>query len=77
MDLVKEKELIKQEIDGIDDEQIIVTFKKLIDYARAKQEHLRPLTIEELKERALQSELDIQKGNVVSLEDLMKESAKW
>ena len=75
MDIVKEKNWIKKEVDTIDDEQIILTLKKLIDYAHAKQEHLRPFSVKELKERALQSELDIQNGNVISLEDLLKTSA--
>ena len=32
MDIVKEKNWIKKEVDTIDDEQIILTLKKLIDY---------------------------------------------
>lgn len=77
MDIIKEKKWIKSELDNINDERIILAVKSLIDHARLKEELFSQLTIEELKRRALQSEKDIQEGNVISLEDLEKESQNW
>jgi len=77
MDIVQEKKWIKSELDNIDDERIILAVKSLIEHSRLKDELFSQLTVEELKRRALQSEKDIKEGNVISLEDLEKESQNW
>lgn len=73
MNLVKERDWIKQQIDSIEDEKILTAVKDLLSYAHLRQEHLKPMSVEELKERALVSERAIAAGDVISLEDLKKE----
>ncbi len=77
MNVVQEKNWIKKEIDSIDDEKILTAVKDLLSYAHLRQEHLKPMSVEELKERALVSERAIAAGNVISLEDLKKEMLTW
>lgn len=75
MNLVLEKQQIKQEIDNLTDESILMSIKKLLGLA--KERHLSPISKDELIARALESEKDIREGNVISLEDLEKEMKNW
>ncbi|MFA5833787.1 MAG: hypothetical protein WDA22_09960 [Bacteroidota bacterium] len=77
MDLVKEKELIKQQIDLMEDEKVLTAVKNMLSLSRLHHENLKPISIEELKERAIASEAAIKNGNVISLESLKKEILMW
>jgi hypothetical protein len=75
MDILVEKQKIKQLIDSIQDESIILSIKKFLGLIKEKQ-HI-PLTKEELIERALESEKAIAEKKVISIEDLEKEMKNW
>jgi hypothetical protein len=77
MNLLKEKQWIKEEIDNVNDELIIVAVKNNIDFAKKKVNTLTPLTVEDLIRRAKESELDIKENRVVDLEELEKDSQDW
>jgi hypothetical protein len=77
MNLIKEKELIKQQIDSMEDEKVLTVVKNMLNLVRLHQEHLKPMSIEELKERALASEDAIANGDVITLENLKKEILTW
>ena len=71
MNLVLEKQKIKQEIDKLNDESIIMSIKKLLGLA--KQKHLTPLTQQDLITRALESEKAITEKRFISIDELEKE----
>jgi hypothetical protein len=75
MDILVEKQKIKQLIDSIQDESIILSIKKFLGLIKEKQ-HI-PLTKEELIERALESEKAIADKKVISIEELEKEMKNW
>jgi len=77
MNLVKEKALIKKQIDATEDEKLLTVVKNLLTYAQSRQEQFKPMSIEELRERALESERAIAAGDVISLEELKKEMLTW
>ena len=77
MNLVKEKEMIKQQIDSMEDEKVLTVVKNMLNLVQLHQEHLKPMSIEELKERALASEDVIANGDVITLENLKKEILTW
>ncbi|MCW3127477.1 MAG: hypothetical protein JWO03_3135 [Bacteroidetes bacterium] len=75
MDISLEKQRIKQELDLISDEGIILTIKKILGLVKDKQ--LSPLTREDIIARALNSEEAIAKGKFVSLEELETKMKNW
>jgi hypothetical protein len=77
MKLSEEKQWIKDEIDKIDDESLLSALRNIIDFARKKDTTLAPLTMEDLKRRALESEEDIKNGRVIDFESLKKDSKEW
>ena len=79
MDLQAEINLIKSELDSIQDVNLIQKLKDLIRNSKVKryEASLKPMTQEELIERALKSEADIKADRLTSIEDLEKESENW
>ena len=75
MDISLEKQKIKQELDKINDESIILTIKKLLGLTTQKP--VAPLTQEQLISRALESEKAIANKQYISLEELEKEMKNW
>jgi hypothetical protein len=75
MNLVLEKQRIKQEIDALSDESILISIKKLLGVA--KEKHLTSLSTEDLIARALESEKAIAEKKFTSIEELEKEMKNW
>ena len=62
MNLLTEKQWIKEEIDNVNDELIIVAVKNSSNFAKKKANTLTPLTVEDLMRRAKESELAIKEN---------------
>ena len=75
MDISLEKQKIKQELDKVNDESIILTIKKLLGLTTNRA--LTPLTQEQLIARALDSEKAIANKQYITLDDLEKEMQNW
>jgi hypothetical protein len=75
MNLTLEKQRIKQELDQINDESIILTIKKILGLVKVKE--LQPLTEEDIIARVMESEKCIAKGEFITLEELEKEMENW
>jgi len=75
MDILLEKKKLKQLIDSIQDESVIISIKKFLGLIKEK-EHI-PLTKEELIERAMESEKAIHEKKYMSIEELEKEMKNW
>ena len=71
--------LIKSELDSVQDVSLVKTLKELINASKIKkyEASLKPMTQDELIERTLKSEAEIKAGNFITIEDLEKESANW
>ena len=79
MNIVAEKNIIKQELDKVQDEHLIKAIREMLRYAHAAQEEaiLKPFTKSQLIKRAKQSEKDIKEGKVTTLAKLKKEIKSW
>ncbi len=79
MDIQIEINLIKKELEEIQDESLIQTIKSLLKFARKKsyESGLNPMAVKEYQARAEASENDIQAGRVKDIETLEKESDSW
>ena len=79
MNLLLEKQLIKTEIDSVNDEHLIRAIKEMLSYAKTNKEErfLKPFTKQQFIKRALTSEKDIKNGRTTSLKDLRKEVKTW
>ncbi len=79
MNLQAEKNWIKSELDKINDESLIQTFKNLLDFARKKNYKVKyePMSLEEFYERIEQSENDIKKGKVKSHKEVQSIIKSW
>ena len=79
MNIVAEKNIIKQELDKVQDEHLIKAIREMLRYAHsAKTESvLKPFTEDQIIERAMKSEADIKAGRVTSLSKLKKEVKNW
>ena len=75
MNIVLEKQLIKQELDRINDESIILTLKRVLGLIPSPP--LSPLTQDALIARAMESESAIKKGQYITLDDLRQELDNW
>ncbi len=75
MDIILEKQKIKQQIDSINDESILLSIKKFLGLVKKNQPVA--LTKEELIARALESEKAISENKFVSIEELEKEMKNW
>ena len=75
MNLVLEKQRIKQELDMINDESIILTIKKILGLSA--EYNLKALTKEDILTRAIESEKAIKEGNILTLQELEAEMKNW
>lgn len=75
MDITKEKKYIKQEIDNIKNEVYVSAIKRIIDISKREDEYFKPMTVQELIDRAIESEKAISEGRVIEL-DVLKEQVK-
>ena len=75
MNLVLEKQKIKQEIDKLNDEGVLMSIKKLLGIA--KEKNPGPLTKEDLIARALESEKAISDKRLTSIDELEQEMKNW
>jgi hypothetical protein len=75
MNTIAEKNIIKKELDNIDDVHLIKAIHEMIKYAKSSKEEavLKPFTKAQVIKRALQSEDDIKHNRVTSLNKLKKE----
>ena len=77
---VKEGRLaIKKQIDKIEDEGLIVLLHKMINdtFCLYYESSLEPMSIDELRRRALLSQQDILTGKTLTLGDLRRDSENW
>lgn len=79
MNIVLEKERIKNAIDAINDERLLRAIKEMLGYAKANNEerYLKPFTKQQIIKRAQTSEKDIKSGRTTSLNKLKKEVSNW
>ena len=75
MNLILEKQRIKQELDLINDESIISAIKRVLGLT--KDPASQPLTKEDIIVRAIESEKAIKQGKFISLEELENEMKNW
>jgi hypothetical protein len=75
MNLILEKQRIKQELDLVNDESIMLTIKRILGLT--KDQKLHPLTKEDIVARALESEKAIKQGQFITLEELEDEMKNW
>lgn len=76
MDIVKEKEKLKNQIDLIEDEAFLKVLKDLFFYAQHKK-FSTPLSINEYNQKLEEAELDYAQGNVKTQKDVLKEVKSW
>lgn len=77
MDISKEKQWIKEEIDKTDDDVLLRAVRSLIDLAKEKQDQLEPLTVDDLISRAKAAEEAIADGRVTDIDSFEKDSLQW
>ena len=75
MDLVLEKQRIKQVLDMVTDESIIRDIERILGLV--KEQPLPLLTKEDIIARAKESEMAIAKKEFVTLDQLEKEMENW
>jgi hypothetical protein len=73
MDMLIEKNKIKDRIDKLDDITLLTTIDDIINFNLAKNYTLEPLSKSDLIQRAIESEEAIKNNDVVNIEDLEKE----
>jgi hypothetical protein len=79
MNIVAEKNIIKKELDKVQDEHLIKAIREMLRYAHSLKTEsvLKPFTKAQMIERAMKSEADIEAGRVTSLSKLKKEIKNW
>jgi hypothetical protein len=81
MDAVLTKERIKARLDEVQEEWILLSIQRILgmsdsderNFMAQYEANLKPMSVEELQNRAIQSEKDILNGNVTDLETLLNE----
>ncbi len=77
MNLPKEKQWIKTTIDSINDEIVIAAVKNIVHYAQTAKYMITPMSVEELQNRAIESENAITAGLFTDIENVKKEMQQW
>lgn len=79
MNLQAEKNWIKSELDKINDESLIQTFKNLLDFARKKSYKVKvePMSLDEFYKRIEDAENDIKKGRTKTHAEVKKIINSW
>jgi hypothetical protein len=64
---------------SVRDEKLLVKYEEMMRKARieAYEASLKPMTVNELRERALAAEKDIKDGRGIDIDDLQKEMENW
>ncbi len=64
---------------SVRDEKLLVKYEEMMRKARieAYESSLKPMTVNELRERALAAEKDIKEGRGIDIDDLQKEMENW
>ncbi len=64
---------------SVRDEKLLVKYEEMMRKARieAYEASLKPMTVNELRERALAAEKDINEGRGIDIDDLQKEMENW
>jgi len=75
MNIVLEKERLKEMIDSLTDENALLFLKNMVDKMRLDR-HI-PFSKQDLIQRALESEEAIKNNRLTSLEDLEHEMKGW
>jgi hypothetical protein len=72
MDISIEVNKIKRELEDLHDENLIETIKTLLSFARQRiyESGIKPISVEEYKNRALKSEEDIKMGGITDIHRL-------
>lgn len=72
MNISAEVNKIKHDLEELHDEGLIETVKTLLNFARKRiyESNMKPISLEEYKNRALKSEEDIKAGRVTDIDDL-------
>ena len=72
MDISVEKEIIKKELDQIQDVELIATIRKMLDFVKRKSSTLtyKPMTEDELFNRLTESRKAIAEGKLISQEEV-------
>ena len=76
MNLIIEKQKLKDHIDQIQDEEFLKLLKDMISFAEGKK-FSTPLTIEKYNQKLEESEVAYSKGKVIKHKDLIKEVENW
>ena len=72
MNIQAEKKWIIQELQKVKDENLILVFKNLLNYADKKRESLKPMSMLEYHNMLAESEEDYKAGRTVAHEDVVK-----
>ena len=76
MNLIIEKQKLKEHIDHIQDEEFLKLLKDMISYAERKK-FSTPLSIEEYNQKLEELEVAYSQGKVIKHKDLIKETGNW
>jgi hypothetical protein len=79
MTIQEERNLLKKELDSINDLQVIKAIKQILQYAKfnRQEEAVKPFTRAELVKRAKISEDDIKNKRTTGIKALRKEVRNW
>ena len=72
MNISLEVNKIKHDLEELHDESLIETIKTLLSFARQRiyESGIKPISVEEYKNRALKSEEDIKMGRITDIDSL-------
>jgi len=76
MNLIKEKQKIKEQIDLISDSEFLKVLKDLLDYAKARK-YSTPLSQDEYEAKLHESEVAYKKGKVIKHAEVIKSVENW
>jgi hypothetical protein len=79
MNLQLEINILKKELEEIEDESLIQTLKSILKFARKKsyESKLKPMNVKEYLTRAKASEKNIKAGKFKDIETIENESDRW
>jgi hypothetical protein len=76
MNLSLEKELLKLQIDTIDDLDLLEVLKKMIFLVK-HEKYNTPMSMEEYNNKLKEAEQSYKQGKIISHNDMKTESEKW
>lgn len=69
MNLKPEIELIKQQLDEVEDQKLLNIIREMLAYGKSRSKNFKPLTEEDFYKRNEESTKAIEQGNVIAQED--------